>query len=99
MRPVFLVLNAGSSSIKFQLFDAGGAGEPRRVYRGLFEGLGGSPHFRGPRRRGQVRRRSAWGETERFGHEEALTHLGRLDRRASGEPPCRPLATGSCTAG
>ena len=45
MRPVFLVLNAGSSSIKFQLFDAGGNGEPRRIYRGLFEGLGSSPHF------------------------------------------------------
>jgi acetate kinase len=47
MTPVLLVLNAGSSSIKFQLFEAGATGEPRRIYRGLFDGL--VPGITGPR--------------------------------------------------
>ena len=76
MRPVFLVLNAGSSSIKFQLFDAGGTGEPRRIYRGLFEGLGSSPHFVVRDEAGAAVGEARWGETERFGHEEALAYLG-----------------------
>jgi acetate kinase len=76
MRPVFLVLNAGSSSIKFQLFDAAGTGEPRRIYRGLFEGFGSSPHFLVRDKGGAAVGEARWGETERFGHEEALAHLG-----------------------
>jgi acetate kinase len=73
--PIFLVLNAGSSSIKFQLFEAGGAGEPRRIYRGLFEGLGTSPHFVVRDHAGEPVGEARWDETDRFGHEEALAHL------------------------
>ena len=39
-----LVLNAGSSSIKFTLFDADGAGPPL-LLRGQIEGLYTSPRF------------------------------------------------------
>ncbi|MDR7036030.1 acetate kinase [Methylobacterium sp. BE186] len=42
MTPVLLVLNAGSSSLKFQVFEAGEAEDPGRLFRGLFEGLDGS---------------------------------------------------------
>src|SRR6187397_2722852 len=76
MRPVFLVLNAGSSGIKFQLFEDCGGDEPRRIYRGLFEGLGSSPHFVVRDRAGEAVGEARWSETERFGHEEALAHLG-----------------------
>ena len=43
MTPVILVLNAGSSSLKFQVFEAGAV--PRLVFRGLYEGLGGAARF------------------------------------------------------
>ena len=74
MTPVFLVLNAGSSSIKFQLFAASGSGELRRIYRGLFEGLGSSPHFLVRDNAGGPVGEAHWG-AERFGHENAISHL------------------------
>ena len=45
MSPTLIVLNAGSSSLKFQVFDVPDGAEPRLVWRGLYEGLGGSAHF------------------------------------------------------
>ena len=69
MVPVSLVLNAGSSSIKFQLFEAGGVAEPRRIYRGLFDGLGSSPHFMVRNQAGEIAGEMRWGEAEPFGHE------------------------------
>lgn len=41
-----LVLNAGSSSVKFALFDLAGAGEPRPLLRGQLAGIGRGPEFR-----------------------------------------------------
>ena len=40
MPDTILVLNAGSSSIKFQLFGAGEGGDPTRLLRGQIEGIG-----------------------------------------------------------
>ena len=84
MTPVVLVLNAGSSSIKFQLFEEGGADEPRRIYRGLFEGLGSSPRFLVRNHAGEIAGEARWGETEPFGHEEALTYLAAWIRENRG---------------
>ena len=39
-----LVLNAGSSSIKFQMFDAG-AIDLRQTLKGQMEGIGTKPHL------------------------------------------------------
>ena len=75
MSSVYLVLNAGSSSIKFQLFDAGGVDEPQRIYRGLFDGLGSSPHFSVRNQAGEIAGEMRWGEAEPFGHDKALAHL------------------------
>src|SRR4029450_5164186 len=85
MSSVSLVLNAGSSSIKFQLFEAGGADEPRRIYRGLFEGLGSSPYFIARGHAGEIAGEMRWGETEPFGHEEALVHLATWIRENRGD--------------
>ena len=41
-----LVVNAGSSSVKFQIFAVGEAGEPRRLLRGQMDGIGGRPKLR-----------------------------------------------------
>lgn len=40
-----LVLNAGSSSIKFELFGVTGAAAPAARYAGQVEGIGAEPHF------------------------------------------------------
>lgn len=46
MTDAILALNAGSSSIKFSLFDASpGAQDPTLIYRGQIEGIGRRPHF------------------------------------------------------
>jgi acetate kinase len=42
---VILVLNAGSSSLKFQIFDIAPAG-PERLYKGQIDGIGVHPRFR-----------------------------------------------------
>src|SRR3954463_5775152 len=84
MVPVSLVLNAGSSSIKFQLFEAGGVDEPRRIYRGLFEGFGSSPHFVVRSQAGEIAGEMRWGEAEPFGHEKALAHLAGWVRENRG---------------
>jgi acetate kinase len=73
--PVFLVLNSGSSSLKFQVFEAGGAGEPRRIFRGQFEGLGSKPRFKATNAKGEVIAQSSWGGGEEVRHEQALNHL------------------------
>ena len=43
MTPVLIVLNAGSSSLKFQVFEARDGGDPSVVFKGLFEGLRRAP--------------------------------------------------------
>lgn len=40
-----LVINAGSSSLKFRLFEAAGAGEPTVLLSGRIEGIGVRPRF------------------------------------------------------
>jgi acetate kinase len=44
MTPVILVLNAGSSSVKFSVFHVAGE-ELHRLFRGEIEGLGAAPHL------------------------------------------------------
>ncbi len=44
MSKLILTLNAGSSSVKFALFEAGGR-ELELVAKGQVEGIGSAPHF------------------------------------------------------
>ncbi|MFO1146862.1 MAG: acetate/propionate family kinase [Alsobacter sp.] len=73
-----LVINAGSSSLKFQLFDAGGADETP-VFRGLFEGLsgtGGKPaHAVVKDGAGRGVLDETWAVEAGRGHEQALERL------------------------
>ena len=75
MNPALIILNAGSSSLKFQLFEQLENEGPRLIWRGFFDGIGGSTHF-------VVRDASGTGLDERFwepqvefSHEDALMHL------------------------
>jgi acetate kinase len=45
MNQSILVVNAGSSSIKFQLFEAGASGRLHRLLRGQIEGIGARPRL------------------------------------------------------
>jgi acetate kinase len=45
MDPI-LVVNAGSSSLKFQVFEVGGTGDLQCLIKGQIDGIGTSPRFR-----------------------------------------------------
>ena len=75
MTPVLIVLNAGSSSLKFQVFETVNGAEPRLVGRGLYEGLGGETHFIVKDTGGAIVDEMTWDSSDRVGHEEALVHL------------------------
>lgn len=75
MIPVLIVLNAGSSSLKFQVFDIEEDAEPQLVWKGLYEGLGGAAHFVVRHAGGADLDEMSWTSGEEFGHEEALMHL------------------------
>ncbi|MBB3018770.1 acetate kinase [Microvirga lupini] len=75
MIPVLIVLNAGSSSLKFQVYDTPDSAEPRLVWKGLYEGLGGAAHFVVRHAGGADLDERLWTSGEEFGHEEALIHL------------------------
>ena len=98
MTDVVLVLNAGSSSIKFTLFDAAGDGPPL-LLRGQIESLYTSPKFS---RRRRTRRRH---RLQVVGRWHATRSRGRADLpgRVSAQRTARaitwwPWATASCTA-
>lgn len=75
MIPVLIVLNAGSSSLKFQVFEMLDGAEPRLVWKGLYEGLGGSAHFLVKDTGGTILDERTWGSDDQLGHEEALMYL------------------------
>src|SRR3712207_8346289 len=75
MIPTLIVLNAGSSSLKFQVFEMMDGAEPHLVWKGLYEGLGGAARFVVRHASGTDLDRMSWSSGDQFGHEEALMHL------------------------
>ncbi len=74
-----LVLNAGSSSIKFVFFvERQGALAP--VVRGQIEGLHTAPRFIARNGEGQVIGERRWGEGTKLGHQGAVAHLAQFLR-------------------
>jgi len=69
-----VVINAGSSSLKFSLF-AAADGELALTARGQAEGLYTSPRFVAKDAAGQVLNERSWGEGTKLGHDGALEHL------------------------
>ncbi len=74
MSDIILVVNAGSSSIKFSIFLADG-GHLELKLRGQIEGLFTSPHFKAKDAHGAVVSEKSWGDGVNLGHEGALEHL------------------------
>ena len=74
MADAIVVLNAGSSSIKFSLFLARGA-ELALDVRGQIEGLYTAPRFVAKGRDGAQRSEKSWPPGTKLGHDAALRHL------------------------
>jgi acetate kinase len=74
MNDTIAVLNAGSSSIKFSLFELDEGG-PRASLRGQIEGLGTAPHFIARNADGKVLAQKHWGKAVRLEHSDALDYL------------------------
>ena len=74
MAEAIVVLNAGSSSLKFSLFARRDGGlEP--VVRGNVENLYTAPRFVGKDPNGMLLEEHSWGEGERLGHDGALEYV------------------------
>jgi acetate kinase len=74
MADAIVVLNAGSSSIKFSLFLARGADLELDV-RGQIEGIYTAPRFVAKGRDGATKSEKSWGEGTKLGHDASLRHL------------------------
>ena len=84
MTDAILVLNAGSSSIKFLLF-AEREGKLDPVVRGQIEGIHTAPRFGARGADGGLLAEKSWGEGVSLGHDGAVAHLADFLRdRASG---------------
>ncbi|MBX6392830.1 MAG: acetate kinase, partial [Burkholderiales bacterium] len=69
-----LVLNAGSSSLKFALYDCA-RGEPSLMLRGRVEGLHAKPAFRVYDGRGGLLDEHRWNEVQALDQRRALAHV------------------------
>jgi len=75
MADLILVLNAGSSSIKFRAFDAGPA-EPALVFQGQVEGLYHVARFSARNATGALIAEQRWEHDPGFGHQGATDCIG-----------------------
>jgi acetate kinase len=73
MADLILVLNAGSSSLKFRAYDVKG---PRLLVRGQVESLSTEPHFSAANADGGQRDEHRWPSGTQLGHEGAIAHIG-----------------------
>lgn len=74
MTRAVLTINAGSSSIKFALFEIGEAGTINPASRGQIEGIGSAPHFLVQDTAGKVLAEQRWSQDGQT-HEALLRHL------------------------
>ncbi|SAK48866.1 acetate kinase [Caballeronia temeraria] len=79
MADVILVLNAGSSSIKYSAFDIEDE-QLELVTHGQVEGLFSSPHFVALNAKGEKIGEHSWGEGVKLEHSDAIAHLGAFLR-------------------
>lgn len=79
MANVILVLNAGSSSIKFRAFDAGD-GDPKLMLYGQAEGLYTAPSFIASDAKGAELCRKEWDDGTEVGHQGAIEYIAQFLR-------------------
>jgi acetate kinase len=84
MSDVILVVNAGSSSVKFSVFATESKALELKL-RGQLEGLFTSPRFVAKDAKGAVVSEKSWGNGVKLGHEGAIDHLRLFLRGFGGE--------------
>jgi acetate kinase len=84
MADLILVVNAGSSSLKFRAYDAGG-GTPQLLLRGQIESLYTEPHFSASGASGEHREEQRWPAGTALGHDGAIAHIGDFLRSHRGD--------------
>ena len=75
MQNAILVINAGSSSIKFAGYADSETGDPDLLGKGQIEGIGTAPYFSVKDDDGELIGERHWPEGARVGHAECLHHL------------------------
>ena len=75
MRDGILVINAGSSSIKFSLYLSNGGSKPELQSKGQVEGINVAPHFIAMGPDGTVLSEQRWPADSDLHHEDLLKHL------------------------
>lgn len=89
--PGILVINAGSSSIKYAAYRQDEAAEPLLLGKGQIEGLGTRPRFVGKNERGVVLGEKQW-PADGFGHAQGMLFL--IDWLEHNEADIRIVAAG-----
>lgn len=79
MRDGILVINAGSSSIKFSMFELEGSALSLTL-RGQADGIYTRPHFVAKAADGTVTEEKHWDEGTILGHDGAVAHIGEFIR-------------------
>ncbi len=93
MNEAVIVLNAGSSSLKFSIYEVVGS-ELRPVARGQVEGLGTSPRFKAKDQQGQsLADDPLISASSQIGHSQAFAHLADWALKHYGER-LRTIAVG-----
>ncbi|MFC5582749.1 acetate/propionate family kinase [Rhodanobacter terrae] len=75
MSRAILTLNAGSSSIKFALYEMAAKGLRRRLSHGQIEGIGSAPHLVARDAAGAILSEHRWAADAKLDHEALLTPL------------------------
>jgi acetate kinase len=72
MANAFVVINAGSTSVKFAAYTAIDADSLALVCRGQLDGIGSQPSFAAKSAKGELVDAKTWNSERRFGREDAL---------------------------
>jgi acetate kinase len=75
MQNSILVLNAGSSSLKFAVFDLSGNGQLNQKIIGQVEGIGTAPHLKVKNADEQIIINAHWQKEDVVNHSQALQHI------------------------
>jgi acetate kinase len=75
MNQCISVVNAGSSSIKFSLYDGLDSEELRLVFTGQIDGIGTAPRFKAKNSQGEIIEERSWEDSPQIDHEYLLTDL------------------------
>jgi acetate kinase len=84
MTDAVLTINAGSSSLKFSLYQVGAGDQPELSAKGQIEGIGTSPHFVAKGADGQVLVDERWPDERGLDHERSFRVIGSWLREQFG---------------